>query len=127
MSSETVFSIRGIADDVMIQDANESNVLLSYQSTAKRESSRGAPKYNSRREKQKDDLEVLIEELGEENEHGVKKSNQPSVLVCDDCPFNIIAISGLLEQFNVKFETCDDGERAYEMVKARADSHQQQY
>ena len=70
---------------------------------------------------------MLIEEIGEDNKHRVTQSNMPSVLVCDDCPFNIIAISGLLEQFDVKFETCDDGIRAYEMLKARADNQQDLY
>jgi len=41
------------------------------------------------------------------------------VLICDDCPFNIVAIAGLLDQFSISYESCDDGLKAYEIVKQR--------
>ena len=35
-----------------------------------------------------------------------------SILVVDDCCFNIVALTSLLEQFNLQADSCIDGEIA---------------
>ena len=41
------------------------------------------------------------------------------VLVADDCPFNIFAMQGLLEQLNVQAEFVTNGEEAVQAVRKR--------
>ena len=47
------------------------------------------------------------------------QSQENTVLVVDDCPMNILAMRGLLDQFSVQSEYCNDGTQAFEAVKKR--------
>ena len=49
-------------------------------------------------------------------------SDTNTILVVDDCCFNIVAVKSLLEQFNLCADSCSDGEQALEMIKRRAEN-----
>ena len=53
-------------------------------------------------------------EEGEEN-----KSELSTVLIVDDCPFNIVAIQSLMQQFNIKCDYATNGQDAFDSVKNR--------
>ena len=53
-----------------------------------------------------------------------KKNNKQAgslsrILICDDCPFNIVAVQSLLKQLNYDSDFCSNGKEAIEMVKMR--------
>ena len=60
------------------------------------------------------------EEKSEESQ--LEESADASILVVDDCPLNQLAIKSLLRQSSQSFESCEDGEKAVEMVKKRVAS-----
>ena len=82
-----------------------------------------------------------IEDMGDGNltaknlvSHGFKlqdvdqmNDSGNSILVVDDCSFNIIAIQSLLQQFNLKSDFCNDGLEAIEMVSKRQQSFDSMY
>ena len=45
-----------------------------------------------------------------------------SILVVDDCSYNIVAIKSLLQQFNLKRDICHNGQEAIDRVRARVES-----
>ena len=49
---------------------------------------------------------------------GEETSDKP-VLVVDDCPFNVVAVQALIEQFDYASEYCTNGNSAFEVVKGR--------
>ena len=53
--------------------------------------------------------------------NGVVGEGEPlnDVLVVDDCPFNIVAVKSLLEQFNIKCDSCVNGLEAVKSVQDR--------
>ena len=44
------------------------------------------------------------------------------VLIADDCPFNICALQGLLEQFNLKSDSACNGLEAIQLVESRIEN-----
>ena len=54
-------------------------------------------------------------------------ANANKVLICDDCPFNIVAIKSLLQQFNFLADFCSNGKEALDMVEQRVERGQPTY
>ena len=48
-------------------------------------------------------------------------------MICDDCPFNIVAIKYLLNQFNLSADFCSNGKEAKQMVQKRLEMGQPGY
>ena len=54
------------------------------------------------------------------NEETTAENSQANkVLICDDCPFNIVAIKSLLQQFNFYADFCCNGKEALDMIEQR--------
>ena len=49
------------------------------------------------------------------------------VLICDDCPFNIVAVQSLIQQFNFTADFCSNGKEAIEMVEQKLEQGQPSY
>ena len=43
----------------------------------------------------------------------------PEILIVDDCFFNIVAVLGILEKWNLESDQCHNGLEAIQMVKQR--------
>ena len=59
-----------------------------------------------------------------------QKAEEPAeckVLICDDCPFNIVALQSLLQQFEFTAEYCSNGKEALQLVQQRLESGQPTY
>ena len=48
-----------------------------------------------------------------------RETSDKLVLVVDDCPFNVVAVQSLIEQFDHASEYCTNGNSAFEVVKGR--------
>ena len=55
------------------------------------------------------------------------KSQLSTVLMVDDCPFNIVAIQSLLQQFNISCDYGTNGQDAFDSVKNRLTKGQPMY
>ena len=54
-------------------------------------------------------------------------SSSHMVLIVDDCCFNLSATASLFMQFNLKCDTCNNGQEAISLVKARQESDEPMY